>query len=102
MKIFCISVRTGFEEKNQRYRSSFKNENATKNRKRIFLKVFFGYVFFETDETDTAKFRFFKKAKFFLLLAFRQRFSPIGRQRFADYKINNVLRIRNGNCFGSF
>lgn len=81
MKIFCISVRTGFEEKFkesvepvfeksvQKFSGAvhlLKKKMRLKTGKEYFEQFFPGYVFFETDETDTAKFRFFKKGKGFL------------------------------------
>lgn len=87
MSIFCISVRTGFEEKfKESVEPVFEKSLETVNgivhllKKKMRLKTgkeyseqfFPGYVFFETEENDAAKFRFFHKGKGFL------RFLPSG------------------------
>lgn len=89
MSIFCISVRTGFEEKFKEsvepvFEKSLKKVNGIVHllKKKMRLKTgkeyseqfFPGYVFFETEENDVAKFRFFHKGKGFL------RFLPSDRE----------------------
>lgn len=81
MSIFCISVRTGFEEKFKEsvepiFEKSLekvsgivhllKKKMRLKTGKEYFEQFFPGYVFLETDETDSSKFRFFKKGNGFL------------------------------------
>lgn len=81
MNIFCISVRTGFEEKFKEsvepvFEKSLKSVSGIihllkkkmrlKTGKEYYDQFFPGYVFLETEETDAAKFRFFRKGKGFL------------------------------------
>ena len=81
MSIYCISVRTGLEEK---FKESIelaaekslqtvpgiihllRKKMKLKNGKEYFEQFFPGYVFLETDETDFTKFRFFRSGKGFL------------------------------------
>ncbi len=81
MNIFCISVRTGAEEKYKKgvdavlssYRWEcdgclhlLKKQMRLKTGKEYSEQFFPGYVFFETEEQDFTKFRFFRSVNGFL------------------------------------
>lgn len=81
MSIFCISVRTGAEEKFKKNVDSLfetfkapvegtiyllKKKMRLKTGKEYFDLFFPGYVFFETEENDASKFRFLRQVNGFL------------------------------------
>ena len=81
MSIYCISVRTGLEEKFKESIELFaekslqtapgiihllKKKMRLKTGKEYFEQFFPGYVFLESDENDFSKFRFFRNGKGFL------------------------------------
>ncbi len=81
MSIFCISVRTGVEECFKKSVDSIlercetpvqgsvyllKKQMQLKNGKEYFDLFFPGYVFFETEENDSAKFRFIRNVNGFI------------------------------------
>ena len=108
MNFYCISVRTGMEEKynesmhslleaDGKLKGSFyflKKQMRLKTGKEYFDPFFPGYVFFKTEENDLSKLRILEKGKGF------QHFLP-SNQNITPLVMNDLKIVKSILSFGS-